>query len=152
MRTSDPASADFSRGFAWWLLTEAKRRNPIIETYALAESWPRWVHGNAPATTGPLDAPELSARYLTEWVCGARDSHNLTIDWVGMWNEHWEADEVMFAFVKELRSQLDAAGLQHTRIIGPGACATCPRESDSGSPPSLTFSLFARDSQTSLSP
>jgi galactosylceramidase len=47
MRYADPASASFTRGYAWWLLTEAKRRNPGIETYGLAESWPRWVHGNA---------------------------------------------------------------------------------------------------------
>ena len=119
MRYPDPASADFSRGYAWWLFAEAKRRNPAIETYGLAESWPRWVHGNASAGVGPLDAPRLSARYITTWVRGAKEAHNLTIDWVGMWNEHWEANATMFAYAKELRAQLDAAGCQATRIIGP---------------------------------
>jgi hypothetical protein len=32
MRYSDPASANFTRGYAWWLLKEAKARNPQIET------------------------------------------------------------------------------------------------------------------------
>ena len=41
MRYSDPASANFTRGYAWWLFNEAKARNPQIETYGLAESWPR---------------------------------------------------------------------------------------------------------------
>ena len=35
--------------------------------------------------------------------------------------EHWEAPATMYAYAKELRSQLDAAGLQATRIIGPDA-------------------------------
>ena len=29
MRT--PAAANFTRGFAWWLLAEAKRRNPTLQ-------------------------------------------------------------------------------------------------------------------------
>ena len=70
---------------------------------------------------GPLDAPELSARYITTWVKGAKDVHNLTIDWVGMWNEHWEANKTMFTYATTLRRQLDDAGLQATRIIGPDA-------------------------------
>ena len=103
-------------------MTEAKTRNPNIETYGLAESWPRWVHGpNASTSVGPLDAPHLSAEYITEWVKGAKDVHNLTIDWVGMWNEHWEAPAVMYAYATQLRAQLDAAGLHATRIIGPDA-------------------------------
>jgi hypothetical protein len=103
-------------------MTEAKARNPHIETYGLAESWPRWVHGpNASTSVGPLDDPQLSAQYITEWVKGAKDVHNLTIDWVGMWNEHWEAPAVMYAYTTQLRAQLDAAGLQATRIIGPDA-------------------------------
>ena len=79
------------------------------------------MHGHASLSTGPLEAPELSARYLTQWVRGAKEVHGITLDWVGMWNEHWEADHVMFAFATELRRQLDAAGLQATRIIGPDA-------------------------------
>ena len=45
MRT--PTEANFTRGYAWWLLAEAKRRNPGIITYALPESWPRWVVNNS---------------------------------------------------------------------------------------------------------
>ena len=67
---------------------------------------------------GPLDIPELSARYITAWVSGAKQAHNLTIDLVGLWNEHWEASATMFTYIKELRKQLDAAGLQSTKIIG----------------------------------
>ena len=65
--------------------------------------------------------PALSAKYIATWVLGARQAHHLTVDWVGMWNEHWEADSIMFAYAKELRRQLDAAGLQATKIIGPDA-------------------------------
>lgn len=81
---------------------------------------PRWVINNS-TTGGPLDVPALSAKYISTWVLGAKQAHNLTIDWVGLWNEHWEATPVMFAYAKELRAQLDAAGLQATKIIGPDA-------------------------------
>lgn len=40
MRGPAAGDANFSRGFAWWLISEAKRRNPEIVTYALPESWP----------------------------------------------------------------------------------------------------------------
>ena len=33
MRT--PVDTNFSRGYAWWLLAEAKRRNPDIITYVV---------------------------------------------------------------------------------------------------------------------
>jgi galactosylceramidase len=82
MRTPDKAS--FTRGYAWWMLTEAKKRNPDIETYGLSESWPRWVT-NGSMSMGPLDMPQRSANYTTTWVKGAKDVYNLTIDWIGMW-------------------------------------------------------------------
>ena len=115
-----PDVANFSRGFAWWLMSQAKLRNPDIVTYALPESWPRWVANNS-TSAGPLAVPALSAKYISTWVLGAKRAHNLTVDWVGVWNEHWDATPVMFAYIKELRAQLDAAGLQATRIIGPDA-------------------------------
>jgi len=123
MRSAEPSSANFTRGYAWWLLREARKRNPSIETYGLAESWPRWVCESCPNNQGAraLDEPMLAARYIVTWVKGAKDAHGIEIDWVGMWNEHWETNAVMFAYAIELRKQLDAAGLQHTKIIGPDA-------------------------------
>ena len=43
------------------------------------------------------------------------------IDWVGLWNEHWQSPHTMFTYAKTLRRQLDEAGLQATKIIGPDA-------------------------------
>ena len=55
---------------------------------------------------GPLDIPELSAKYITTWVKGAKTAHNLTIDWIGMWNEHWEvSDDVINPAVMTSPSQ-----------------------------------------------
>jgi galactosylceramidase len=34
---------NFSRGYEFWLLQEAKKRNPEIKTYALSWGFPRWV-------------------------------------------------------------------------------------------------------------
>ena len=93
MRTS--TDANFSRGYAWWLLAEAKRRNPEIVTYGLPESWPRWVANNSMTAPGPLDIAEKASKYITTWVLGAKRVHNLTIDWVGMWNGERRAREGM---------------------------------------------------------
>lgn len=34
---------NYQRGYEWWLLTEAKKRNPNILTYALSWAVPHWI-------------------------------------------------------------------------------------------------------------
>jgi hypothetical protein len=67
---------NFHRGYEWWLMREAKRRNPDIKLYGLAWGYPGWVAegGNDPFTNS-------SARYITEWIRGAREVHGLHIDY-----------------------------------------------------------------------
>src|ERR1035437_7093998 len=36
---------NFSRGYEWWLMTQAKARNPKIKLYALAWGAPGWIGG-----------------------------------------------------------------------------------------------------------
>ena len=67
--------------------------------------------------------PEQSARYIVEWVRGAREAHGLDIDYVGIWNESpWDD-----TYIKTLRRMLDAGGFNGTRIVAPdggyGVCA-----------------------------
>ena len=61
--------------FCWFLSLswlEAKKRNPNIKLYGLAWAFPSWV-GNS--SGDPFKFPELTARYLVEWVAGAKSEY-----------------------------------------------------------------------------
>ena len=85
-----------------------KARNPDIKLMALVYGVPAWL--GAPFQSAANNA--RLARYASSWVSGARNSHNLTIDNVGIWNERPYTKEYVF----ELCRQLDAAGLQSVTI------------------------------------
>lgn len=71
-------------------MTEAKKRNPDIMLAGLVYSFPSWVNptkadsSNTPYATNTTELN--AATYVSEWVTGMA-SRNLTIDWVGLWNE-----------------------------------------------------------------
>ena len=101
--------ASFERGYEWWLMTEAKKRNPNITLYGLPWTWPRWVAcapgvplGNC-TQGGPFSNITQAVSYITSWVSGARTSHSLDIDWLGVWNERTAGDD----YVQALRASLD---------------------------------------------
>jgi hypothetical protein len=70
---------DCGRGYEWWLMKEAKARNPDIKLYALAWGAPGWVGG------GNFWSPD-TVTYLMKWL-GCATMNGLTIDYLGGWNE-----------------------------------------------------------------
>ena len=40
---------DYNRGYEWWLMKEAKARNPDIKLYGLPWGWPGWLDPSATA-------------------------------------------------------------------------------------------------------
>lgn len=106
----DSETIDLNTGYEWWLMKEAKARNPDIKLYGLAWAFPGWV-GNHSGS--PFDFPDLTARYLVEWVSGAKKQYDLDIDYLGIWNER-SSDSV---FVQTLRKALNAAGITGTKIV-----------------------------------
>jgi galactosylceramidase len=83
MRDADPANANFARGYEWKLMVEAKKRNPDVLLYGLPWSWPGWVGVNG--TQDPWGDISRPISYITTWLEGARDTYNLTIDYIGSW-------------------------------------------------------------------
>ncbi len=69
------------RGYEWWLMAQAKARNPRIKLAALSWGLPGWA-GGPDHTFWTQD----TVNYLIKWLDCAK-SHNLTIDYVGGWNE-----------------------------------------------------------------
>ena len=85
---TDPG--DYERGYEWWLMKEAKKRNPDIKLYGLPWGWPGWLDPAATAAspaTNPFADANVTANYTLAWLLGAKRVHGLDIDYVGQWNE-----------------------------------------------------------------
>ncbi|KAL3048749.1 hypothetical protein OYC64_008261 [Pagothenia borchgrevinki] len=101
---------NYFRGYEWWLMREAKRRNPNITLIGLPWAFPGWVgHGKS----WPYDFPDITASYVVKWILGAKQYHDLDIHYVGIWNER----NFDVKYIKLLRYTLDKSGLEGVRII-----------------------------------
>src|SRR5690606_28039291 len=69
------------RGYEWWLMKEAKERNPDIKLAALAWGAPGWAR----AAGGGFFSDKTIDWYLTWLDCATENG--LTIDYLGGWNE-----------------------------------------------------------------
>jgi hypothetical protein len=93
MRTRD--DHNYTRGYEWWLMVEARKRNPGIILDVLPWGAPGWV-GN-----GKLYSPDM-AEYMADFIEGARRTYGLDIHYVGLWNEKvYDA-----AYAKDLHAAL----------------------------------------------
>ena len=68
---------NYHRGYEYWLMSEAKKRNPKVRTYVLSWGVPGWV-GN-----GSYFSP-ANIQYQTNFVKGARDVYNISVDYLGI--------------------------------------------------------------------
>ena len=98
---------DCDAGYEWWLMREAKARNPAIRLYGLAWGAPGWV-GEGRHTFFTASA----VRYVLDWLGCAR-SHGLRIDYLGGWNERGYDRRWYVA----LRAALDAAGYGSVELV-----------------------------------
>lgn len=97
-------SVDCDQGYEWWLAAQAKARNPHIKLYGLAWGAPGWIGGGNFWSQDMVD-------YLMSWF-GCAKQHNLTIDYLGGWNErNWNA-----GWYKNLKSALLSKGYA-TKVV-----------------------------------
>jgi len=94
------------RGYEWWLMGEAKRRNPTITLLGLSWGAPGWIGQGDFWSTDMIN-------YLLRWLGCAR-SHGLAIDYLGGWNENG-FDRNWYV---QLRSALDGSGYRAVKIVG----------------------------------
>ncbi|MCW2501953.1 MAG: xlnA 5 [Actinomycetia bacterium] len=76
--TADDLNCD--RGYEWWIMAQAKARNPNVRLIGLAWGAPGWI-GN-----GQFWSQDM-INYVISWLDCAKNSHGLTIDYLGGWNE-----------------------------------------------------------------
>ncbi|XP_030580847.1 galactocerebrosidase isoform X2 [Archocentrus centrarchus] len=101
---------NYYRGYEWWLMKEAKKRNPNITLIGLPWAFPGWV---GQGKNWPYDNPDVTAAYVVNWILGAKQYHDLDIQYVGIWNER----NFDVKYIKVLRNMLDKVGLSGVGII-----------------------------------
>ncbi|MFI0898948.1 ricin-type beta-trefoil lectin domain protein [Streptomyces sp. NPDC020983] len=95
-----------NRGYEWWLMEQAKARNPSLKLYGLAWGAPGWIgNGNFWSTD--------MVNYLVSWL-GCAKQHGLTIDYLGGWNERG----YNVSWYEQLRSALNSNGYSGVTIVG----------------------------------
>lgn len=102
----NPEPEYYHRGYEWWLMTEAKKRNPNIFLDCLEWGCPGWIgDGNYYS--------QENADYIAAFIKGAEKYNGLKIDYTGIWNEkNYDLD-----WIKLLRKTLDNNGLDKVNII-----------------------------------
>jgi hypothetical protein len=91
-------------GYEFWLMQQAKNRNPNIKLYGLAWAAPGWISGGFWSTD--------TINYLIAWLNCAK-SDGLTIDYLGGWNER----DYNISWYEQLRTALNNAGYGSVQIV-----------------------------------
>jgi hypothetical protein len=99
-----PTDQNYHRGYEWWLMQEAKKRNPNIKLYGLEWGAPGWF------ASGFFSDDNIN--YIINWISHASSDYGLTIDYVGCRNE-MSCDK---AWLERLKAALSSHGLQ-TQVV-----------------------------------
>ena len=111
---------DSSRGYEWWLMAEAHKRNPKIVLEILPWGAPRWVNPN-PGDYDTLYTPKM-AEYVADFIRLAKRDYGLDIAITGAWNER----VYDIAYIKELHRRLQKEHLT-TKVV---CCDEYPGEGE----------------------
>ena len=107
MRTRD--DLNFHRGYEWWLMQEARKRNPHILLDILPWGVPGWVGDHHFYSQDMID-------YDLKFINGAHDVYGVDINYVGIWNETRYSRD----WIKELKRAVvanNAAHGLHTLVV-----------------------------------
>jgi hypothetical protein len=115
MRTATDHNS--TRGYEWWLMAEAHKRNPHIVLEILPWGAPGWVGAGAEKKNSLYTAK--MAEYVADFIRTAKRDYKLDITYTGLWNE--KVHDI--AYIKELHRRLTADHLP-TKIV---CCDEYPR-------------------------
>lgn len=103
-----PDEENYDRGYEWWIMEEAKKRQPSISLSALPWGAPGWMgHGRDYYTQDLID-------YMIKWLNHASSDHHLTIDTISGRNEKGYD----IAWDKKFKAALLDQGYSSIRVIG----------------------------------
>jgi hypothetical protein len=119
---------NYHRGYEWWLMQQAKARNPDIKLYGLEWGAPGWFDG------GFYSQDNID--YIVDWIQNAQSIYGLTIDYIGGWNENGYYKP----WLESLKSALVSAGLS-TRLVAADAYGTWSVATDMNSDPTFAAAV-----------
>ena len=96
-----------SRGYEFWLLAEARARNPDIATFGLMWGAPGWINN------GSFYGPDMIT-YTINWLTCAQQRGGAPVTYLGL---HNEASQPSADYLVTLRAALNAAGFASTKIV-----------------------------------
>lgn len=97
---------NFMRGYIWWVMREAHKRNPQLAMDATAWSSPAWVSCWS----------DDMVDYYIAWMQGLRQVHGMELDALGCHNERgWNGD-----FAKKMRKAMNERGFKEVKLHGFG--------------------------------
>ena len=91
-------------------MKEAKKRNPEIKLYTLAWTAPGWI-GTSEGKPGEFYSQD-NIDYHMKWIKGLKSEHNLTLDYMGIWNEHTYDTDWIVRFRNAMDADPDAAKVE----------------------------------------
>jgi hypothetical protein len=100
---------NFSRGYEWWLMQQAKMRNSNITLDCLAWGAPGWI-GNGNYYSSDM------CNYIVSFIQGAQTNYGLNFDFTGTHNEA-TLSTTAATWIKLLRSTLNANGLSGVQLV-----------------------------------
>src|ERR1039457_4025651 len=101
--------ANFTRGYEWWLMREARKRNPKIVIELLPWGVPGWIGNYHFYSQDMID-------YDLKFINAAHDVHGIDIDYLGIWNEiRYERERIKSLKAAVVRN--NAAHHLNTRIV-----------------------------------
>ena len=102
-----PDDLNYHRGYMWWILQQAKARNPRLTLVVTPWGAPGWV--------GDGDFwSQDTANYDVKWLEGLRKVYGIEANSIGVRNEKG----VNFEFARKLRDTLNARGFEKVKVQG----------------------------------
>lgn len=106
--TRDELASPKARGYEFWLMAEARSRNPQIQLDCLPWCYPYWISGRF---------SQDSADWLVAFLDVARKQYHLEIDWLAAAQN--EAGTDLNWVTRTLRPTLDKHGYEKVKLQGP---------------------------------
>lgn len=103
-----PKPGYYQRGYEYWMMKEARKRNPNMFFDCLQWGSPGWFKGGFYS--------QDNADYVVQFIKGAKKYHGVDIHYTGIWNEK-QGTEKRDWIVNILRPTLDRNGLAHVGIV-----------------------------------
>ena len=102
-----PDDLNYHRGYMWWIVQQARHRNPNLTLTATPWSAPGWI-GNGNFWS------QDAANYDLKWLQGLRNVYAIEVNSIGVRNEKG----VSFELARMLRNTLNANGFEKVKVQG----------------------------------